>query len=109
MSFRRDGNTAHRDQREWNAWKRQHADLLRQSGLPDGVLRSRRDWQYLLRYGYWCEDYYGKFVGHPIDFGLEQLTPTQLDAFRELLTRVLSDEEKQRGSAGWHCVCPPGA
>jgi hypothetical protein len=107
MSFRRDGEVNHREQREWEAWKELHADLLRECGLPLGVLRSRRDWLYLLRYGYWCEDYYGKHVNN-IDFDLNELSPEQTSAFRQLLEQALSDELKIRGCAGWHHVQPPG-
>jgi len=53
--------------------------------------------------GYWCESDYGRGV----DFALEQLSHEQKAAFRELLERVLTDDEKQHGNAGWHFVCPP--
>jgi hypothetical protein len=72
------------------------------------VLRSRRDWDYLLRYGYWCDNGYGAHI-NKVDFSLNELTPIQAESFRELLTATLSDEQKQRGSAGWHFLCPPGA
>ena len=62
MGFRRDGKKAHDDQLTWDEWTRINADLLPACGLPPGVLRSRRDWEYLLRYGYWCEDSYGSHI-----------------------------------------------
>jgi hypothetical protein len=106
MSFRRDGKIEHRDERDWDAWKRSNADLLSACGLPPGVLRSHRDWNYLLDNGYWCEEYYGKHVGN-IEFDLDELTPDQNEAFRQLLHRTLSDEDKRLGCAAWHHVCPP--
>lgn len=90
MSYRRSGKTAFQEQREWAAWKQKHARLLSQSALPPGVLRSRRDWNYLLRYGYWCERAYGEHI-NKIDFSLKELTPSQLEAF-ELLR--MQDSEK---------------
>ena len=93
MSFRRDGKSQHEDDRDWETWTRSNADLLPACGLPPGVLRSRRDWDYLLEHGYWCADYYGKHVGN-IDFDLSELAADQNDAFRELLQRTLTDEEK---------------
>lgn len=105
MSFRRNGKSKHHERREWDAWKREHAELLARCGLPPGVLRSRGDWEYLLYYGYWCAAYYGAYINN-IDFSLDELTPAQAAAFRELLTVTLSDEEK-RSSVGWHRVCPP--
>lgn len=108
MSFRRNGKSENHDRREWDTWRQAYADLLARCGLPPGVLRSRRDWEYLLRYGYWCEGAYVAHIGK-IDFSLNELTPAQTEAFRELLTITLSDEQKRRGSAGWHLVCPPGA
>lgn len=108
MRFRRDGKSEHRGERDWDAWKHSNADLLPACGLPQGVLRSQRDWNYLLDNGYWCEDFYGKHVGN-IDFDLDELTPDQNEAFRQLLHRTLSDEEKRRGCAAWHHVCPPNS
>ena len=105
MNFRRDGKTAHDEQREWEAWKHANADLLDACDLPQGVLRSRRDWQYLL-HGNWCDEHYGKHVTKT-DFDLDQLTPAQTNAFRHLLERTLTDEEKHRTCAAWHHVCPP--
>jgi hypothetical protein len=106
MSFRRDGKSQHDDQFDWEAWTRTNANLLNACGLPLGVLRSRRDWKYLLRFGYWCKDYYGSHVGN-IDFQLSELNEPQTAAFRQLLDRTLTDDEKQRGCAAWHHVQPP--
>lgn len=106
MSFRRDGENKHIRQKDWHKWKQFNADLLDECNLPIGVLRSRSDWEYLLKYGYWCEDYYGKYVGN-IDFDLCELTPLQKDAFRKLLDRTLTADEKRAGSAAWHFVYPP--
>lgn len=83
MSYRRPGKAAFEEQRKWAAWKQKHARLLAESGLPPGVLRSRRDWNYLLRYGYWCEGAYGEYI-NKIDFSLKELTPSQLEAFESL-------------------------
>lgn len=103
MGFRRDGKAEHQRSRQWARWLEAHAELLKASGLPSFVLRSRTDWEYLLRYGYHCR------VAYPdIDFQLEELSASQRNAFRELLQRTLTEEEKQSGSAGWHFVCPPG-
>jgi hypothetical protein len=107
MSYRRQGKKAHDDDREWDAWKREHAELLKRCAIPPGPLRSREDWQYLLRYGYWREHSYGKFSHRWGDFSLHELARDQREAFRELLTSTLTDAEKARGSAGWHLVCPP--
>ena len=84
MSFRRHGKAEHHAAREWDAWKRANASVLSRCGLPVGILRSRRDWEYLLRYGYWCEDFYGAHF-NKIDFSLDELTPDQAEAFRQLL------------------------
>jgi hypothetical protein len=85
MSFRRDGKNLHDEKQSWEAWKLLHADLLAQCGLPPGVLRSRRDWEYLLRFGYWCEQYFGEHINN-IDFSLSELAPSQAEAFRQLRT-----------------------
>jgi hypothetical protein len=106
MSFRRDGEAEHHESLQWSAWKRRFAHLLHGCGLPPGVLRSRRDWEYLLANGYWCEDFYGKHVGN-IDFDLNELSPDQTNKLRQLLEQTLTDLEKERGCAAWHHVCPP--
>jgi hypothetical protein len=101
MAFRRDGKSAHAHTRDWREWLERHSDLLRASGLPPQVLRTRKDWDYLLRYGY---------HGYPqIDFQLEELTADQRAAFRRLLEVALSSEARRHGNAGWHFVCPPGS
>src|SRR5262245_5841208 len=102
MGFRRDGKAAHEESRQWQAWLGAHAELLRDCGLPPGVLQSRADWEYLLRFGYHCG---GAYPG--IDFRLEDLSPSQAAALRALLAQALSAEEKRRGGAAWHFVCPP--
>ncbi len=107
MSFRRDGKSEHIEQRDWENWRQLHADLISECGFPPSVFRSRRDWEYLLRYGYWCEDYYGSHIGK-IDFDLDELDAVQTSALRRLLERTLSDEQKQRGCAAWHFVHPLG-
>ena len=101
MGFRRKGKQAHTEKQAWTAWQEQHSTLLRASGLPWHVLRTRADWEYLLCYGYHADPY------PQIDFRLEELTPAQRDAFRLLLEAALSPEDRQRGCAGWHFVCPP--
>jgi hypothetical protein len=106
MGFHREGESGHIERESWDAWVHANSDLLAHCGLPPGVLESRRDWQYLLRYGYWCEDFYGKHIGK-IDFDLNQLTPSQCDALRRLLERTLTAVEKRRGCAAWHHVHPP--
>jgi hypothetical protein len=99
MAFRRDGKAAHASAQEWQSWLDLHAELLRDSGIPSHVLRSRADWDYLLFYGYY---------GYPrIDFLLEDLSPNQRVGFQRLLETVLTPEERERGCAGWHFVCPP--
>jgi len=106
MSFRRDGKSAHEDKRSWDAWKAANADLLRACGLPPGILRGWRDWNYLMKYGHWCEHYYGAHIGK-IDFDLSELNAEQKAVFRQLLERTLDDDEKKQGCAAWHYVCPP--
>jgi len=106
MSFRRDGKRVHNEHRTWDELMAANADLIPACGLPAGVLRSPRDCKYLLDYGYWCENHYGEHVGN-IDFDLNELNSSQRVAFRVLLERVLSAEEKQPGCAAWHFVCPP--
>jgi hypothetical protein len=102
MRFRRGEKEAHDEAARWQAWKNAHVALLQAAGLPLRVLRSRRDWDYLLRYGYHCEGAYPN-----INFNLDDMTEAQRAAFRELLERTLTDDEKKRGSAGWHHVHPP--
>ncbi len=102
MSFRRGSKAIHQQSRQWAEWLAVHVELLRAAGLPPSVLRSRDDWEYLLRYGYHCGEAYPD-----IDFHLEELTPSQKVAFQNLLEQTLSKEERQRGNAGWHFVCPP--
>jgi hypothetical protein len=104
MSFRRYGKLAHLQSQSWQAWLDSNADLLKRCELPLSVLSNQDDWNYLLRYGYHCRGAYPD-----IDFRLEELSEAQKEAFRELLERTLSAEEKRRGSAGWHFACPPGA
>jgi len=104
MSFGRDAE--HDERQVWESWRTENAELLAASGLPPGVVGSRKDWDYLMRYGYWCEDFFGSHVGN-IDFDLNELTPTQNAAFRLLLEKTLTLEEKQRGCAAWHRVYPP--
>jgi hypothetical protein len=101
MGFRQVGKRAHVDRREWQAWLERHAELLRMARLPPQVLATRADWEYLLRYGYHADPY------PEIDFRLEELNPAQRAAFRLLLEAVLSPDERRRGCAGWHFVCPP--
>jgi len=101
MAFRRDGQKAHAEQRAWYAWREQYAELLQASGIPSQVLKTRKDWEYLLFYGYHADPY------PEIDFRLEELTSAQRDAFRLLLAATLSHEEQQRGCAGLHFVSPP--
>lgn len=108
MSFRRKGNTEHGKLRDWENWLQKHADLISECGLPSGVFRSRRDWEYLLRYGYWCENNYGSHIGK-IDFDLDELDSAQARAFGMLLEQTLTVDEKQRGCAAWHFVHPPGS
>jgi hypothetical protein len=96
MGFRRDGGAEHAERKSWEAWLAANADLLPACGLPPGVLRNRRDWEYLLSNGYWCADYYGSHIGN-IDFDLNELDPHQRNAFRRLLERYLSAEEKSAG------------
>jgi hypothetical protein len=83
MSFRRNGKDEHHARREWEAWKHAHADLLARSGLPAETFRTRRDWDYLVRYGYWCKGAYGEYINN-IDFSLDELTPEQLAAYEQL-------------------------
>ena len=105
MAFRRKGKKAHAERQDWEQWKSRHAELLAKCGLPPGVLRTRRDWNYLLKYGYWCDGPYGHHI-NKIDFKLEEMNAIQLKAFRELLERVLTDNEKRRGNAVWHHNTP---
>jgi hypothetical protein len=104
MSFRRDGKSVHHQYRQWQAWLDAYTDLLGRCGLPDSVLCSREDWEYLLRYGYHCRGAYPN-----IDFRLEELSAAERSAFRELLERTLSAEDRRRGCAAWHFVCPPAS
>src|SRR4051794_39370815 len=83
MGFRRDGKQSHAEQLAWQAWREQHALFLAATGLPPQALRSRADWEYLLRYGYHAGPY------PQIDFRLEELGPAQREAFRLLLEAVL--------------------
>jgi hypothetical protein len=103
MSFRREGKKAHAEQHEWTSWNRKYSTLIAECGLPPGVLKSKRDWKYLLKYGYWCDGPYGKHI-NKIDFTLEELTGKRLLAFCRLLDAALTEEEKQRGNAAWHYV-----
>lgn len=102
MNYRRDGETGHLAAAEWQVWLDHHRRLLTASGRLASILRTREDWEYLLRYGYHCDGPYPN-----IDFTLDELTEPQRLAFRELLESALSDDEKKRGSAAWHFVCPP--
>jgi hypothetical protein len=102
MAFRRKGELAHREAQEWEAWREANRDLIAAAGLPLSMLRSRRDWEYLLRYGYHCEGPYPN-----IDYKLDEQSSAQRNAFRQLLEMTLTDEQKARGSAGWHHVHPP--
>ena len=100
MGFRRQGKEEHTERKSWEAWLEANADLIPKCGFPPGVFRSRGDWEYLLEKGYWCEYWYGAFITN-IDYSLDDLTPVQAEAYKELLERTLSDEQKSGGSAGW--------
>jgi hypothetical protein len=100
--FRRDGKAAHEQSVLWDEWLNRNAALLEPCGLPPTVLRSRADWEYLLRYGYHCDGPYPN-----IDFNLDEQTEQQRFAFRALLDHVLTDDQKRRGCAGWHHVSSP--
>lgn len=103
MAYMRDGKSACLARRQWRAWREANAALIEAAGLPPVVLRSQNDWDYLLRYGYHCSG------GYPhIDFLLEDLSESQTAALRALLDHTLTDEQKRRGNAAWHHVCPPG-
>lgn len=106
MSFQRQGKSEHANQREWEAWKLRNNDLLSCCGLPPGVVRSRRDWEYLLSNGYWCSNWHGEHINN-IDFDLSELSDKQTNAFRQLLELTLTNVEKQMGCAAWHYVNPP--
>jgi len=96
MSFRRPGKQRHKDATEWRAWKELHAGLIRASGLPPTVLRSRADWNYFLRNGYHCEPAYPH-----IDFNADEMSMEQTVALTMLMDLTLTKEEKQRGNALW--------
>jgi hypothetical protein len=102
MAFRRHGNKAFEQSSRWKKWLANHSALLASSGLPPSVLRSQADWDYFLRYGYHCDGAYPN-----IDFRLEDLSVTQLTDLGRLLEQVLTDEQKSRGGAVWHCFFPP--
>jgi hypothetical protein len=104
MSFRRAGKNEHAATQSWRAWLERYAEMLRDAGLPPSILESPAEWEYLLRYGYHCDGAYPN-----IDFRLDELSEAQRAAFKRLLEVALTAEEKQRGSAGWHFVCPPSA
>jgi len=100
VGFRRDGKAAHTSARAWQAWLDEHSALIRAAGLPLVVLRTPADWRYLLRYGYHCDGPYPN-----IDFRLENLSPAQRMAFRELLATTLAADDRE--CAAWHFVNPP--
>jgi hypothetical protein len=89
MSFRRKGKAEHQAHRQWEAWKRANAELFARSGLPPDTFRTQRDWNYLVRYGYWCKGAYGEHI-NKIDFSLDELTPEQLAAFEQLQSQTSS-------------------
>ena len=89
MSFRRNGKDEHDAHREWEAWKRARAELLARSGLPAETIHTQRDWDYLVRYGYWCKGAYGEHI-NKIDFSLDELTPEQLAVFQQLRSEASS-------------------
>jgi hypothetical protein len=103
MAFRRQGKAQFGRSRRWATWLATNVGLLKAAGLPLSVLRTRADWEYLLRYGYHCTGPYPA-----IDYSLEEMSLPQKTAFRQLLEQTLTHDEKQRGSAAWHFVCPPG-
>ncbi len=107
MGFRRDGKSIHAEQESWTTWKLQHAELLSQCEFPEGVLRTRDDWNYLIFYGYWYENGYNP--SGDAGFHLDQLSATQRQAFKRLLEATMTDDEKRCGNAGWHFVCPPAS
>ncbi|MBL8827945.1 MAG: hypothetical protein JNM18_13290 [Planctomycetaceae bacterium] len=105
MSFRRNGKSIHAAEESWETWKLKHAELIAECRLPQGVFRTRKDWNDLILYGYWYDNGYNP--AGDAGFHLDQLSLLQRQAFKRLLENTLTDDEKRRGSAGWHFVSPP--
>jgi hypothetical protein len=85
MSFRRDGKRA-------NAWRKrleQYPELLQRACLPDVVLHDEYAWWRFLEEGCVQGDKYT-----PLTDALKFLSEEQQRALHELLSRVLSDQER---------------
>ena len=71
MGYKRDGKKLLRDETEWAEWRREHAELIEASGLPELVVSDEDHWYDFLDHGH---------LGHyedPLNFSLDQLTARQ--------------------------------
>lgn len=71
MGYKRDGKKLFHDETEWGKWRREHAELIEASGLPELVVSDEDHWYDFLDHGY---------LDHhedPLHFSLSQLTVRQ--------------------------------
>jgi len=87
MSFRRNGKSAHENERDWNNWLASVAEFTLAVGLPQSVLESEEAWWYFVDRTYSQAGYHGREAW----FDRDSMSPAQREAFWQLLERWLKD------------------
>jgi hypothetical protein len=82
MSFRRDESRAN----DWKKRLQRNPELVQRAGLPDIVYKDRRSWCFFIQEG--C------LPGTPLIDALTILSEPQQRALHELLSQVLSEQER---------------
>jgi hypothetical protein len=85
MSFRRDGKKAN----HWRKRLEAYPELLAKAGLPDAVLQNGRAWLFFLQEGCFQGD-----KNTPLIDAMSFLTKKQQGALHELLSRLLTEQER---------------
>ena len=71
MGYKRDGKKLLHDETEWVTWRKEYADLIDGSGLPDLVVPDADHWYDFLDHG--CLDHHED----PLRFDIDNLTVRQ--------------------------------
>ena len=71
MGYKRDGKKLLHDDAEWKKWRKENADLIKASGLPELVVLDADHWYDFLDHG--CLDHHED----PLHFQIDHLTVRQ--------------------------------